>query len=341
MSKDLLVKDLMICFLSCNNCSAEDLQIKIQNVLSSYSVSKMKTTLPSTGDGSTTKYLFELFMKDKMAIGRSEGSLKQYFLSVQKLYAYLKKEVTLVTKEDIVNYLNYYKFSNPSGEQKPNTVRNRYMQLSSFFGWLHDNKYIADNPFAGIPTPKGNIPSKQVITNGELEKITVSCEDTKKGIKLARDLAMISFMYDSGVRAGELSNIKIKDINWDKNQAIVRHGKGDKSRIVPFGEKTKVRLEKYLSTRNYTPDDYLFVHYFRNHKLGVGGIERNIKQIGESSKITRLHPHLFRASFATKMIQKGVSPSIVKTVLGHSSLTTLESYVQITETDINQILTCY
>lgn len=102
-----------------------------------------------------------------------------------------------------------------------------------------------------------------------------------------------------------------------------------------------VRLEKYLKTRYYTEEDFLFVHYYKNHKLTVGGIERIIKSIAKSSEISRLYPHLFRASFATKMIQKGVSPSVVKTVLGHASLTTLESYVQITEKDTNNITNCY
>lgn len=340
MSKDLLVKDLMICFLSCNN-SFEGLEFKISKVLDDYSISKLNTTLPSTGDGSTTRFLFGEFAKDKIAAGVKSGSLKQYFLAIQKFYSFIGKEVTLATKEDIVNYLNYYRYSNQNGEQKPNTVKNRYSQLSTFFSWMYGNKYIADNPFLTIQTPKGTIKTKQIITGGEIERITISCENTKGGIKLARDLAMISFMYESGVRAGELCNVKIKDVNFNKNQAIIQHGKGDKSRIVPFGEKTKVRLETYLSFRKYTENDYLFVHYYKNQKMTVSGIEKCICKIGQTSEITRIYPHLFRASCATNLIGKGVSPSVVKTVLGHSNLTTLESYVQITENDINKLTDCY
>lgn len=341
MSKELLIKDLTICFLALKDESPDKLENRISDILSTYCITKINTTLPSTGDGSTTKYLMEEFMKDKLATGVKENSLKQYFLAIQKLYLYTKKEVTLVTKEDIVNYLNYYKYSNPNGEQKPNTVRNRYMQLSSFFSWLFANKYIAENPFNTIATPKGYIPSKQIISSGEIEKLTVICEDTKNGIKLARDMAMISFMYDSGVRVSELANIQIKNIDWQKRQVVIEHGKGDKSRIVPFGEKTKVRLEKYLNNREYTDDDYLFVHYYRNQKLSVAGIERFVKKVGKDAEIRRLHPHLFRASFATNMIRKGASPSVVKTILGHSNLTTLESYVQITDNDIKKVANCY
>ena len=341
MNKDLLIKELAIFFLMNRDKPMDNIEERIGELLSDYCITKVNTTLPSTGDGSTTKYLMEQFMKDKMASGLSKGSLAQYFLAIKKLYLYTQKEVTLVNKNDIVNYLNYYKYSNSKGEQKPNTVRNRYLQLSTFFNWLFVNKYIAENPLVNVPIPKGNIPSKQIITDGEFERIKMVCEDTKNGIKMARDIAMISFMMDSGVRASELSNIQIKDVDWIQNQVIIQHGKGDKSRIVPYSDKTKVRLERYLKFRTYTNNDYLFVHYYRNKKLSVSGIEKIINGIGENAEIKRLHPHLFRATFATNMIGKGVAPSVVKTVLGHSNLNTLESYVQITDKDIRSIKNCY
>lgn len=341
MSKDMLVKDLMILILSESQIQKDELERKLSNLLDEYSITKLQTTLPSTGDGSTTKYLFETFTKDKLVAGVKKSTLEQYLLAVQKFYIFLGKEVTLATKDDIVNYLNYYRYSNGKGEQKPNTVKNRYNQLSSFYSWLFANKYIAENPFLSIQSPKGTLKTKEIISVGEIEKMTISCEESKKGIKLARDLAVITFMYESGVRAGELVNIKISDVNLEKRTAIIRHGKGDKSRIVPFGDKTKVRLINYLSFRKFENDDYLFVHYYKNKKLTVSGLERSVSNIGKKSEITRIHPHLFRASYATNLIQKGVSPSVVKTILGHSNLMTLESYVQITDKDINKISDCY
>ena len=340
MSKELLVKDLLILTLSAKHLSTSEIETKINDVLSNYSVTKINTTLPSTGDGSTTRYLMEKFMKDKLANGISKGSLKQYFLAVQKLYEFTKKEVTLATKDDIVNYLNYYRFSSSGKELKPNTVKNRYLQLSAFFSWLYVNKFIAENPFSSIQTPKGTIPKKDIITSREMEKIAISCENKKTGLKRARDLAIVSFLYDTGMRASEFCNTRICDIDWNKNKVKINRGKGNKSRYTYFGDRTKERLMDYLRYRDYSETDYLFTHYYRNQHLSVSGIEGIIRNIGKTEDIPRIHPHLFRTSFATNMITKGVSPNVAKHVLGHSNLQTLESYVELSECEIEKHISC-
>lgn len=340
MDKELLTKELVICALQSKNMTASEIEERINATLSDYSITKINTTLPSTGDGSTTKHLMEEFMKDKLVNGISKGSLKQYFLAIQKLYEYTHKEVTMTTKDDIINYLNYYRYSSSNGELKPNTVKNRYLQISAFFSWLYINKYIAENPFNSINAPKGTIPKKEVITSSEMEKIAISCEHNKNGIKRARDLAIVSFLYDTGLRASEFCQIKISDIDWNKNRVKIRHGKGNKSRFTYFGDRTKERLYDYLKYRDYSDDDYLFTPYYKNTHLSVSGIEGIIRKIGQMSNIPRLHPHLFRTSFATNMISKGVSPNVAKHVLGHSSLQTLESYVELSENDIERNISC-
>ena len=334
MDFEFMIKELIIALLPHTELAAKELETKIATIISGYSITKMNETLPSTGDGSTTKYLVQEYMKDKLVQGLSMRTLEQYLMAVQKLFDYTHKEVTLMTKEDIINYLNYYSYSNPNGEQKPNTVKNRYLQLSAFFTWLRNNKYIVDNPFDSINTPKGNIPTKEVITTGEMERIIIACEKHQNGIKLARDLAITTFLLESGVRVTELSNIKLRDVDWDKKRVIIHQGKGDKSRAVFFGEKAKERLEQYLSYRDYTDNDYLFSKYYHKGKLNKTGIENIIKKIGEYADIPRLHPHLFRTTFATNLIRKGISVSVVKALMGHANLNTLESYVQLTETDI-------
>ena len=340
MDNELLAKELVVTVLLAKETGFENLEGKISNILSDYSINKLATTLPSTGDGSATRYLLEEFLKEKMANNYSKDTLEQYFLAVKKLYEYTHKEVTLITKDDIINYLNYYRYSRPNKELKPNTIRNRYLQLSSFFTWLYVNKYIAENPFVYISTPKGEIPKKQIITPSEIEQIVISCEKGKKGIKLARDLAVISFFLDTGVRAGEFCKIKIGDINWEKNRVNVIRGKGNKSRTTFFGDRTKERLYEYLKYRDYNDNDYLFTHYYRNKPLSVSGAERIIKNIAQSSEILRLHPHLFRTSYVTNMISKGVAPNVVKQLLGHASLETLEFYVDLSEQEIERHITC-
>ena len=330
---EILIKDIMIAVLSADKAS-ENLQTNIQNVLSSYSISKLKSTLPSTKNGETTAYLVKQFFKDKLEKGCSQNTLSQYLLSTQKLYTYLNKELNLASRDDIVDYLNYYRFSGRNGELKPNTVRNRYLQLSSFYTWLHKNKYIAENPFDAIDTPKGTIPHKQIITTSEREKILIALESTRKGLKFSRDIALVSFLGDTGIRVTECSNVKIGDVDFDNNRVIIRHGKGNKPRTAYFGDGTRERLFDYLTYRTFTDDDYLFTHYYRNHKLSKAGIENSVKTIAKVSSVSRLHPHLFRSTLATNMVLRGAPMPAVQSILGHANLRTMESYVNLSIQDV-------
>ena len=335
MDNDVLVKDLMIVMLSSKDMSTDELERKLTAVLGDYVVTKLVTTIPSTGDGSTTKFFFEEFTKDKVAAGVKETSLKHYFDAIKHLWTFTQKELNLITKDDIIDYLNWFRFHNVrGGEKKPNTVKNEYNYLSTVFTWLFDNKYIAENPIKNVSSPKKEIPQKKVISTGEMEKITISCEQTQEGLKLARNLALLTFLHETGVRASECGNLKISDIDWKNRKVYIRNGKGNKSRTTYFTEKAEQRLLEYLSYRNYSTDDYLFTHYFSNEKLHVSGIERIINVVKVNSNISRLHPHLFRDTFATNLIRKGVSPSIVKELLGHSSLETLNYYVNLSDDDI-------
>ncbi len=329
---DLLVKDLIIALLPETELGAGRLEELIKGTLQDYSVTKIRETSLSVGDGAATKRLTELFIKDKLVQGLADGTIKQYFIAIQKIYEYCGKEVNLLTKDDITNYLNYYRYN---GENKPNTVRNRYLQLSAFYSWLHSNHYIAENPILNVSMPRGNIPQKQIISVGEMEKIIIACENHQKGITKARSLALCTFLYETGVRVSELCNIQLKDVEWIIKRVAIRGGKGNKDRVVFFGEKSKERLIEYLNYRRDTSaNDYLFTRLHYSQPMSKSGIERMVRDIGKLAEVDRLHPHLFRTTFATNLVSKGVSVSVVRALLGHSSLNALNSYVMLNETDI-------
>lgn len=336
MDKEILTKELLLELGDSSNISLKELESKISNVLALYAVSKSKTTLPSCGDGSTTKFLFEQFAKDKISEGKSKRTLEQYFLAISKLYAFVQKDIHLCSKDDIVSYLNYYRYSSNGRELKPNTITNRYLQISAFFTWLFNNSYIAKNPFDLMCTPKSEIPVKSIITNGEFERIIICCEKHFKGVKKARAMALVTFMIETGMRVNELVNIKIKNIDWKKRSALIECGKGGKPRLVFFGEKSEIRLKDYLALRNHLDaDDYLFASLnVMENKITKDTVQADIREIGEITGLKKLHPHLFRTTFATTMVSKGVPIPTVSKILGHSSPQTLTSYLVITEDDM-------
>ena len=117
--KDYLINSLTIVLASKVTIAPSELQTLISSELSSYTVTKIKTTLPSTGDGSTTKWLFEEFTKQKIAEGIKKSSLKAYMVSVKKLYSYFSKELNLLTSDDIIEFLDWYRLTGQMGKEVP------------------------------------------------------------------------------------------------------------------------------------------------------------------------------------------------------------------------------
>jgi site-specific recombinase XerD len=343
MEKDNLINALVVRLADKSTLSAAELKREISEELSLYDVVKLNTTLPSTGDGSATRYLFEQFAKAKGSAGMSKNSLEQYGYAVKGLCSFAKKEISLMTSEDIEEYL----ISLRKSGRKSETIRNRYRLLHSFYTFTVEKKLLASNPMDGMQPVKQELHLKKPLTEKEIEKIRVVCE-TFGGIKTLRTTAMINFMLDSGVRVTEMCGIKLSDVNFDGRSAIV-WGKGGKEREVYFTDRTFVRLQEYLMNRPdinmsgvnliYNGDAPLFASYKQPYgALKKAAVERELHVIGEKSGVIRLHPHLLRATMATRLAEKGVSIDVIAALLGHANLHTINRYVLLSTDQIKDAI---
>lgn len=148
-----------------------------------------------------------------------------------------------------------------------------------------------------------------------------------------RDFMMVSLFYLSGVRRAEIAVLKISSINSIRNLIEVV-GKGNKQRIVPFGETLLSDLDRYLEVRDRFVGDksshggYLFLNY-RGEPLTVRSVDRIVKKY--CSRLgKRVTPHMLRHSFATHMLENGADILAIKEMLGHSSLATTQKYTHVT-----------
>ena len=338
MDKELLAHKLIIEVANVGTSDIKLLEETIYKCLNDYSITKHTVVLPSSGDGKMTLMLFEQFAKEKLAAGLSRNSLSQYFLAVKKFYNFTKKDLNLCNKQDVVNYLAFYRQCNEDGTLRKkslssNTVQNRYMSLSTFYSWMYKNKYISDNPFSAIDAPKRYVPNKEILTSTEIERIIISCEKQYgDSLKFKRNVAILLFLIDSGLRCNELCQLRVKDIDLTTNQVKVIHGKGNKSRQTYFTDRGKERLTEYLNMRGpLYPNDFVFTCLYHSKPLSVSGVENILRHMGHISGVVRLHPHLCRTTFATNLISKNVSPVIIQKWLGHESLDTLKSYLEVTD----------
>lgn len=304
------------------NEMAEHLSIAQMKKLQEVLIKNLCDAEPEKTEISNYDYL-QLFLDAKKIEGCSERTLQYYQVTVERLFKSIKTPVRKQTTEEIRKYLSdYQKINNCSKVTVDNIRRN----ISSFFSWLEEEDYILKSPMRRIHKIKTKQQVKEIISDEVIEKLRDNCS-------CARDLAMIDLLYSTGVRVGELVNLDISDIDFEARECIV-FGKGDKERKVYFDAKAKLHLLNYLSTRNDT-NPALFVTLDSPHsRLKISGVEIRIRQLGRKLNLTKIHPHKFRRTMATRAIDKGMPIEQVQKILGHSQIDTTMQYAIVNQINV-------
>jgi len=168
--------------------------------------------------------------------------------------------------------------------------------------------------------------------------VVLSKEEVIDLLQATRNLkhrTILALIYSSGLRIGELLNLKIKDIDLDRNQVFVRQSKGRKDRTVILSEVIRPLLLNYLST--YRPKIYVIEGQNGGRYSSTSirtFLKRSCKHAGISKHIT---PHTLRHSFATHMMENGVSLRHIQSLLGHSKPETTMIYTHVVQKDLLRI----
>ena len=155
----------------------------------------------------------------------------------------------------------------------------------------------------------------------------------KQAAKTKRDLAIIEFFCSTGIRVGELVNLNVSDINFESMECVVL-GKGNKQRKVYFDAKTKIHLKQYLQARTDGNEALFVSELFPHKRLKISGVEIMLRKIGHSIGISKVHPHKFRRTLATKAIDKGMPIEQVQHMLGHSKIDTTLEYAMVDDANV-------
>lgn len=270
------------------------------------------------------KYV-EMFIASKRIEGCSEKTLKYYRATIDVMLTSIDKNVCHIQTEDLRSYLTEYQIKKRSSRV---TIDNIRRILSSFFSWLEDEDYILKSPVRRIHKVKTAINIKETYTDEELEKMRDHCTNL-------RDLAIIDMLASTGMRIGEMVLLNKSDINFNERECVV-FGKGDKERVVYFDARTKIHLQKYItSRRDDTPA--LFVTLRSPHeRIKIGGIETRLREMGRMLKIDKVHPHKFRRTLATMAIDKGMPIEQLQQLLGHKRIDTTLQYAMVKQSNVKQ-----
>lgn len=291
---------------------------KLQEVL----ISNLSENSAPKTEISNTEYL-QMFLEAKKIEGCSNRTLQYYRVTVEKLFESIVIPVRKISTETIREYLSGYQQINNCSKV---TVDNVRRNISSFFSWLEEEDYILKSPMRRIHKIKTKKQVKEIISDEAIERLRDNC-------KCERDLAMIDLLYSTGIRVGELVNLNISDVDFESRECIV-FGKGDKERRVYFDAKSKLHLQDYLKMR--TDDNpALFVSLDAPHsRLLISGVEIRIRELGRKLCLTKIHPHKFRRTMATRAIDKGMPIEQVQKILGHSQIDTTMQYAIVNQNNV-------
>jgi integrase/recombinase XerD len=205
--------------------------------------------------------------------------------------------------------------------------------VQAWFKWLARENHILINPAAELKLPRRRkgLP-RGLLSVEEIEQVLNQCDVTAAlGI---RNRAMLETLYSCGLRRQELVNLKTYEIDLSQGTLTVRHGKGDKDRVVPIGERACAWVDKYL--REARPglqkgaENHALFLYEDGGPFPPGRLGDLVKRHLEHAGI--VHPgacHLFRHAMATHMLHNSADLRSLQTILGHADLTTTQIYTHV------------
>ena len=290
-------------------------------------------------------------------MGNTVSDISKQYLEDFRLYLEIEKNFSIHTilayGKDVSDFLSYlgnfaaekvqhktireYLASIQPRNYSKTTISRKIAAIRTFYRYLYREKIIEVNPANSVHSPKKNKSLPKFLSNTEIEQILNNIKiDTPAGF---RNRTILELLYATGMRVSELSNLNFGDLNLNENEITVM-GKGAKERIVLVSDRAKDFLERYIKSVRYmvpeekcdlTEDEKspVFINKtgYRLQTQSVrAAINDIVKKIELPKKVT---PHVFRHSFATKLLENGADLRVVQELLGHASISNTQIYTHI------------
>ena len=247
--------------------------------------------------------------------GLSKNTQDEYYTKAKQFQNYYDKPATELTVEDIKNYL--YHLLTEKGFT-PGTV-NTY---NSGLRFLYNIVLEIPINLNKIPCHKKQRSFPDLLTRDEVNALFYACDNL-------RDKCMLMLMYSAGLRLSEVSGLRVSDLDSEKMQIFIRNGKGGKDRFAILSKANLEVLREYW--KEYRPKDWLF--YSRKQTgthISTRAVQNIFRKHKELACITKnVTCHSLRHSFATHLLENGVSIFHIKQLLGHSDISTTCFYLHL------------
>ncbi len=316
--KEQFICDVLHLLPSMSSSVLTQIKDAIRIVLCQYELTPKETAL-QTVDDSSLHYL-HMYLESCEQSGKSSGTIDLYRFHLSHFLSYANKDISSITDDDIYSYLYNYRHKRDVGNAYLNHIR---IILNGFFKWLIKKRFLSMNPAESIDQIKFQKKVKKPLSAQEVELLRSACDSE-------RDLAIIECLYSTAVRASELLQLNRSDISFYKDDIVVL-GKGNKERITYLNARAHIHLKNYLDSRTDT-NPALFVSSRAPYdRLTRRGLEDIINRISRVANVTKVHPHRFRRTSATDLLNAGMPIEQVQQLLGHKSIETTRIYCTVSQ----------
>lgn len=261
--------------------------------------------------------------------GRSPHTCRAYLRDVREFLEHLeergvKPSPARLDVSEIRTYL-----ASRFGQRQTSTLARKLSSLRTFGAFLQQRGLTSDNAPRLVATPKRGRMLPRFLTVDDAFRVMAGPEsDTASSL---RDRAILEVLYGAGLRVSEVAALDDEDVRREGDMAMirVRHGKGDKERIVPLGTRGIEALDAWLRMRPKRTGPQLFTNRFGG-RLGTRSIARMVNAVSLLASSTgRISPHALRHSFATHLLDSGCDLRAIQEMLGHASLSTTQRYTHV------------
>lgn len=250
--------------------------------------------------------LVESFTYHLEAEGKSPDTVKSYVNAVRHLVRYLlannlPTDVADITKGHCERWL-----ASQRGRYEPNGIAGRYRGVKAFFNWLLAEAEVTVSPLMGIKHPKVPDDPPPIVTEEQRKRLLRACKGD--GHDERRDTAIIQTFMQTGLRVAGVVSMKVADLDLKAGIVAIDTLKGGSKNVFPLNAAVRQAIDRYLRIRarhKHAGSPYLWLS--RQGRLSIPGVQQMLGRRAKEAGIPRVHPHLFRHTWANHLKTLDVS----------------------------------
>lgn len=283
----------------------------------------------------------ELYLQELAQLRQaSEHTVSNYQRDLKQFTAYLAQENPISNWQDLTRqHLRHYLVYRHQQGLSPRSLQRQLSCVRAFLFFLQQQHLITDNPADGLKASKTGQLLPKPVDIDQLQHALDHADDGQTETEL-RDKAILELFYACGLRLAELVSMDLAQLDFQQQQVRVL-GKGNKERLVPFGQQASLALQAWLEVRpNWLKDldDRALFLGVRGKRINRATVQQTLARIGQEQGLSdRLHPHRLRHSFASHLLESSGDLRGVQELLGHADISSTQIYTRLDYQHLAQV----